>query len=335
MNRNLEFSIILPVCHGGSFLRNALISLHDLAYPPNSFEVLVAADENDRISRKTVESESADVGYDIHYVAAPSSNRSAKLNSACSVARGRVLVFADDDCMFFPDWLQKIHNAFEREPDAGVVGGLDELMKSGSAFDLGLDYVLNSFLGTGGVRRGSGFRVGKYYPKLWNMAIPRKVALKASLNGRNGVLHVFKESLIVNEDVDLGERIEQLGRRIVFAPDVRVKHCRDTTFGSFVRRNFTMARICRRLGLQQFPHIILAACALSLLTLALSSFFFEPLRKIFLICSGGYTLLLITGGIRAFLCTKKKLLLAIVPSLLVGLHFARGLGYLFPWPDLD
>ena len=293
----------------------------------------MAGTNHDKEAKNIVQAERARSKFDMFYVGCPDSNRSKKLNAACRLAHGRVLVFADDDCIFFPDWLQKIHNAFEQEPDAGVVGGLDELMKSGSAFDLGLDYVLNSFLGTGGVRRGSGFRVGKYYPKLWNMAVPRKVALDVSLNGKNGVLHVFNESLIVNEDVDLGERIEQVGSRIVFAPDVRVKHCRDTTFGSFVQRNFNMARICRRLGLQQFPHIILAACTLSLLALALSSFFFEPLRKMFLICLGGYTLLLITGGIRGFLCTKKKLLIAIVPSLLVGLHFARGLGYLFPWPN--
>jgi hypothetical protein len=40
-----------------------------------------------------------------------------------------------------------------REPGVGIIGGMDEIETDGSAFDLALDHVLQSFLGSGGLRR--------------------------------------------------------------------------------------------------------------------------------------------------------------------------------------
>jgi GT2 family glycosyltransferase len=327
----LEFSVIIPVSHSGHFLRNALRSLRNQNYPHNCFEVLVAANSNDQVAREIVESESAATEFDTHYISCSLSTRSARLNAACSVAGGSILVFADDDCIFLPDWLQKIHDVFKREPDLGVIGGQDELAEKGSTFDLGLDHVLNSFLGSGGLRLRKRIRLGKYYPKLWNMAVPRNVAHEAAFGARDGILHIFNESLVVHEDVDLANRIEQLGKRILFVPELRIKHCRDTTVGSFVRRNFNMARVCRRLGIQQFPHLVLSIWVITLPLLIGFSVVFEPLRNVLSICMGAYVLLLIAAGAKSLVRSKKINLLVIVPTLLVCLHFSRGMGYLLPW----
>ena len=63
-----------------------------------------------------------------------------------------------------------------------VITGLDRTGTNEPTFNIALDYVLNSFAGTGGLRSKKGPRVGKYYPKLWNMAILREVALGVSYN---------------------------------------------------------------------------------------------------------------------------------------------------------
>lgn len=38
-------------------------------------------------------------------------------------AKGRILAFTDDDCLIAPDYVDKLVDAFDRYPDAGVIGG--------------------------------------------------------------------------------------------------------------------------------------------------------------------------------------------------------------------
>jgi GT2 family glycosyltransferase len=331
--RELEFTVILPVCHGGKSLVRALNSLSQVEYPADSFEVIVAGTHDDEESKNTVEAESARSALGIKYIGCSDRKRVGALNAACSTARGRILVFADDDCIFRENWLEKFGEIFSREDNIGIVGGKDELEQKNSAFDLALDITLNSFFGTGGLRKGKGPRAGKYYPKLWNMAILREVALSVSFKTGKGLTQVFDGSLSVHEDVDLADRIEQSGRRIIYAPEIRVGHERDTTFRSFVRRNFTMARVCRALGVHRLPHLALTTFALGGATLAIASFFVTPLRDVLLVCLGIYFAILLGVGIDGFRRSGSLRVLAITPGLLVSLHLARGLGYLFPWDD--
>lgn len=330
MTENVEFSIILPVCHGGSFLRNALASLRALDFSPDRFEVLVAGSDDDKESYKAVADESASAEYAIVYIPCNNPDRSARLNTACAAANGRFLAFADDDCIFLPDWLQKLTSVLHENHDVGIIGGQDEIDHGRSAFDIALDCVFSSFIGTGGVRRGAGIRVGKYYPKLWNMTIPRETALCVAAINQKGVPQIFNESLLVHEDVDLAHRIEKSGKKILFAPEVCIRHSRDTTFRSFVRRNFNMARTCRTLGIHRFPHTVLSVFVLATLALPIASLFCRPLWIMVLSYMGIYTITLLTATIGALGRTRDLKALAIIPPLVMSLHFARGIGYLLP-----
>jgi len=329
----IKFTVILPVCHGGSFLRSALCSLRDVSFPPERFEVLVAGADYDTESIDMVQAESRQSQFDIKYVGCHEHKRSRQLNEACRLAQGCVLVFTDDDCIFQKEWLEKLNEVFEHESDIGIVGGEDILESKESTFDLALDSVLNSFIGTGGLRSGNGIRTGKYYPKLWNMAVPREVALKVAIATKQGLTCIFDESLDVHEDVDLADRIEQSGKRIVFAPEVRVRHFRDTTYRAFVKRNFNMARTSRALRIHSLPHVALSVFVLITSLLAIFSIFISTLRFIFLILVGIYILLLQSSAVQGFMRTKNLCVFAIIPGLLASLHFSRGLGYLFPWRD--
>lgn len=330
MTKELEFSVILPLCHDVSFLKKALTSLRQIKFPSACFEILVVGDDDDDESCKIVKDEAGNVKYDLKYINSKDPNRSRKLNVACEVARGCVLVFADDDCIFLPDWLKKLNVVMQRESNIGIVGGEDELQHYGPAFDMALDYVLNSFLGTGGLRRGTGIRTGRYYPKLWNMAIPRDVASSVALKTEDGLIQVFDESLVVHEDVDLANRIEKSGKRVIFAPEVRVKHFRDTNFLSFVLRNVNMARISRRLGVHRFSHVMLSIFMILTVGLTISSILFHPLRVLLMIYMGTYTALLFVSTVNGFKRTRRLKVILMIPLLTLSLHIARGLGYLFP-----
>jgi len=37
----IVFSVILPVCHGGTFLKKAIRSLREIDFSPDTFEVIV------------------------------------------------------------------------------------------------------------------------------------------------------------------------------------------------------------------------------------------------------------------------------------------------------
>ncbi len=325
------FSIILPVCHGGNFLYHTLASLHKLDFPSHQFEVIVVGSLRDEQSRGIVTEAASSADYSMTYIQCPEDNRSSKLNAGCAAARGRCLAFADDDCIFERDWLQQIDHILSHQQNVGVIGGRDVLVSNNSSFSLALDYVLNSFLGTGGLRNRLEPQFGRYYPRLWNMAIPYNVAMDAALKDNLETPQIFNESLIVHEDVDIVTRIEHLGKRIVFAPELRLGHSRDTTFASFFKRNFAMARTSRLLGVHRLPHAALAAFFVVTFSLALGSFFWSTLCIVPASLVGIYFSVLLIGSLAGLRKTKNLRVFALIPILLTSLHVARGLGYLFPW----
>ena len=158
----IVFSIIVPVFHGGNCLHDLLKSLHELDFPSNKFELIVSGVMGDEKSRKIVETEMSAAKFDIHYIGCVNFKKAVQLNSACTEAKDRFLFFVDDDCILVPDCLKKLEEVIQRETDIGVVGGRDELEVSDSAFELALDCILNSFLGTGGMRKKKGVSVGQH-----------------------------------------------------------------------------------------------------------------------------------------------------------------------------
>jgi len=327
MAYTLTFSIIIPLCHRGQLLRKALASLGRLDFPPEEMEVLISGPVDDDDSRRTVETEAASARFPIRYVSSYSPSRPAALNAACTVARGKYLVFLDDDCFAAQDWLTRLMETLENEPNVGVVGGVDELIGGSSSFDLALDSILGSSLATGGCRRGTGTRVAKYYPKLWNMAMPRQVALEIATK-RGSRTQVFDETLTVYEDVDLADRAECLDKRLVFAPRVRVSHRRETTFLETLRRDFDMARTCRVLRVHRLPHSMLVAAVLTALVLLVLTPLFSACGVALLVGLGIYSLLLATVAAQGFLRTRQPVILLLIPALMVSLHAARAFGYI-------
>jgi len=323
----LVFSIILPVVHGGAHLEDALRSLDDMEFDAARFEVLVAGPNSDYGSRAVMERMDRESSKCFLYIPVGSGRISRLLNAACRSARGDYWVFVDDDCEFPPDGLKILENIIQRENTFGILGGQDRL-KGGSAFDGALDIVLNSFLGTGGLRRGRGIRGGKYFPKLWNMVAPREVALSAAGGEGTEGLKVFDESLDVYLDVDLAGRIEASGRRILYTPEFVVWHKRRTNFRSFFRRNAAMAGTSRMLGVHRLAHCVLACAVLGIPALLLLGSLFDPLRWAGYLTAAGYGAGVIgasgwgaarAGEWRAFPWAM---------LLFVSLHVARAVGYL-------
>lgn len=316
-------------------MRDLLKSLYDLDFSLSKFEVLVIGGSSDAESRKIVENEISHNNLNIAYLSCTKSRKSVLLNFACSQAKGRFLFFVDDDCVLIPDCLKKLSKVIEHETNIGVIGGSDQLSEAGSFFELALDCILNSFIGTGGLRKETDTRIGKYYPRLWNMTIAKDVIAEMNFNRKNGRIQVFNESLSIYEDVELVRRIEKSGKKIIYAPQVSVKHMRNTNFTSFVARHINSVRVSKALGIHHFPQIILGVFVLWLIIGGVLSLYYHYVRIIFLSFLTMYALLLFLVAIKGGVKHKNIMVGLYVPLLLFSLHFSRGLTYLILWPTRE
>jgi len=319
-----SYSIIVPVCHGGRFLENALLSLQQLIDPPGGFEVVLAGN---REAAEVIFNRNAGASWT--FIDSRGS-RSESLNAACEIACGAIWVFSDDDCVYPPDWLLRIDDFFSRHPEAAVLGGADVLAKGSTSFDMALDAVLSAWLASGGTRSDWSLKAGAYYPKLWNMAVRADTARHSALEGQSGRL-IFDANLPVHEDVDLIDRVRRVGAgSVLYAPEIKVLHSRNTTYADFFKRNLAMARTCRLRSIHVWPHRFLAAMLAGLLALGLLSIWSSCARWVVSVGLGIYLFMLFVTAACAVRKKKKAAMLLWVPVLLVTLHLGRALGYVVP-----
>jgi len=148
------------------------------------------------------------------------SGPAAARNRAAHVASGRVLLFVDADVALAEDAIDRVHAAFEADPDlVGLFGSYDdEPLENGavSAFRNLLHH--HTHMG----HRGSA-------DTFWAGCGAIRTAEFLDLGG-------FDENYSVPcvEDIELGMRIAAGGGRIVLDPEVRCKHLKRWTLGSMV-----------------------------------------------------------------------------------------------------
>ncbi|MDI6742844.1 MAG: glycosyltransferase [Smithella sp.] len=318
-----RYSVILPVCHGGEFLAEAVRSLTVLCSPGGGFEVIIVGEKEEMKHMAVFDF----TGHGWSLVEC-GGNRSEILNAACAKARGDVWVFSDDDCIFPSDWLVKVEKSILDNQGVSVLGGTDFLASGASGLDVALDIVLNSWMGNGGIRYDKRLKAGAYYPKLWNMTVMADVARSAALGHPDSPQRIFDPSLFVHEDVDLTERMKARGGKVVYAPDACVLHRRDTTFVDFFKRNMEMARVCRQKGIHRFPHLFLAAALVGFPALIALSLV-VPAFKILFIIYGIYIAAVAVTAIRGAVLKRRAVLIMLIPGLIVAMHIARVVGYIF------
>lgn len=328
MDQRPQFSIIVPLWHGGACTDAMLQSACHLDFPTDRCELVVAGGPQHQPERQAVEKAAGQAPFALHYVAAASGNRSMLLNAACALAKGEIWLFVDDDCQFPADFLHRWNQAWQRLPQAAMLGGREQYIGPVAGFNLALDWVLGSFMGTGGYRSAQGRQRGRYYPHLWNMALTATAARGVALAGGN----IFDESLVAHEDIELAQRVYNAGLPVAFADEACVMHARDTTLGKFAYRNFANARTARSVGAHRLPHLLLAAFVVGMPALAAASWWSRlaalALSSVLVV----YILLLAASAVVAAWRKKSTAALWWVPPLCVIVHIARGVGFLLPWP---
>ncbi len=220
-------SIVIPTFNRPDQLAGCIGSICALEYPPNRFEVIVVNDGGPDDTEDVVRQFSPTLS--IRYHRTRHGGPAAARNYGARSARGRFLVFLDDDCRPMPDWLTRMELRLRQHAGAVIAGracnGLNHNLYSEASHIL-VDYVMSyynrdaataSFLTSNnmGLERGTFFDVGGF---------DRNFAVAGG------------------EDREFGDRCRHRGIPIVDCSEVRVIHLHALTFLSFCRQHFNYGR---------------------------------------------------------------------------------------------
>lgn len=220
-------SVIIPTRNRREQLRQCLASLAAQTCPRDRWEVIVIQDGNE---------ESPDEGLvafrdrlPLRWFRQSHAGCGIARNTGAAKARGRYLVFTDDDCLFGADWLSRYDQHFQRTVDC-IIAGRSVNALTVNAYSEASQELVNYLLSRSNAS-----------PERATLAIGNNFGVPADgfreLSG-------FDPSYfrITAEDRDFCARWLAMGRRIVCAPDLVVYHAHALSFRSFLRQQHHYGR---------------------------------------------------------------------------------------------
>jgi glycosyltransferase involved in cell wall biosynthesis len=222
------FSVVVPTHRRVPRLRACLDALAALEYPQERFEVIVVNDGSEGLSPDQMAAVSGRLCLVV--LDQPWAGPAAARNTGASRARGRYVVFTDDDCTATPDWLRVLEAAVLDNANALVggraVNGLrDDLCATAS--QMLIDYLYEYY--HGGIARGPRFFTSN------NMCVPNE-----TLHAVGGFDASFM--LPAGEDREFCDRWIAAGHPLVYEPRAIVRHEHAMSLWSFTRQHLNYGR---------------------------------------------------------------------------------------------
>jgi glycosyltransferase involved in cell wall biosynthesis len=120
---SVDVSVVISSYNRCHLLPRALESI--LGQRPSGVrhELIVVDNNSTDRTRAVVEEWMARAPGRLRYVFEPRQGVSYGRNAGIASSRAPVVAFTDDDVCVAPDWIERVHQAFERNPDVGFVGG--------------------------------------------------------------------------------------------------------------------------------------------------------------------------------------------------------------------
>ena len=258
-------------------------------------------------------------------------NPPAQRNRGIKKAKGEIIAFVDDDCDIKSNWLLRATGYF-KDDAVGIVGGPNLTPENDSLFAHCVGYALSSYFGTAKMSyryrynpRGKARICSEESIILCNMLCKKEVF-------DNGIY--FNEALFPNEENEFILRVNKLGYKAIYAPDVQVYHPRKKDFAGFAKQlmNYGYGR-GRQIRIQpdsfKPTHILPSLFTFALLALPISFILNLPVLNQLLI-SCFFVYLCIAVSIGAITAVKKKdpRIAFILPFIFIVLHISYGLGFI-------
>tara|TARA_A100000171_G_C2140025_1_gene154320 strand:+ start:126 stop:1127 length:1002 start_codon:yes stop_codon:yes gene_type:complete len=213
-----SYSFIIPVYNRPQEIKELLESFLVLSYN-DSFEIVIVEDGSSESAEELVKnfSEKLSISYYYKQNSGPGDSR----NFGMRKAKGNYYIILDSDCLVPPHYLETV-DYFLEHTYVDCYGGADAAHINFTPLQKAINYVMTSFLTTGGIR-GSKKSVNTFEPRSFNMGIS-ETAFKST--GGFAKIHP-------GEDPDLSQRIVKSGFKTVFIPDAYVFHKRRISWSKF------------------------------------------------------------------------------------------------------
>lgn len=215
---NTFFSIVVPVYNRPEEIRELLGSLAKQDFSED-FEVVIVEDGSTESSETIVQGfqQSLHISYYYKSNSGPGDSR----NFGMQKAKGNYFIILDSDCILPKQYLSEVSKELQTK-FVHCFGGPDAADASFTTVQKAINYVMTSFLTTGGIRGGKK-SVGKFQPRSFNMGISKEAFEKA---GGFGQIHP-------GEDPDLTFRIWKAGFETRLFPKAFVYHKRRIDWNKF------------------------------------------------------------------------------------------------------
>jgi glycosyltransferase involved in cell wall biosynthesis len=232
-NTTPRFSVIVALYNRLDEVKELLASAERLEHDRDTFEIVLVDDGSRDGFREFIEAYASPTGLRVRAVYQENRGPGAARNHGTRVAAGDYFIFVDSDCTFPPRWLDEIARAVD-EQHLDAFGGPDTCHPSFPPLVKAINYSMTSFIGTGGTR-GNARRVGRYYPRSFNMGISRRV--RDTVGDMGSLRH--------GQDMDYSMRVHAAGFRVGLIPAAFVYHKRRATLPRFFRQvfNWGVARV--------------------------------------------------------------------------------------------
>lgn len=292
----MKYSIIVAVYNRLDEVQELLASAEKIDFPRENFEIFFVDDGSQDGFKGFVESYSSLSKLSIRAVYQKNQGPGAARNNGMQNSESDYFIFVDSDCMFPPNYLMELD---KRVADFDACGGPDTDHPSFSPLLKAISYSMTSFIGTGGTR-GGGEKIGKFYPRSFNMCLSRKVY--ESIGGMGALRH--------GQDMDFSARILEGGFKTGLVKKAFVYHKRRTSLSKFYRQifNWGVARV--NLGqLHDFMlkpvHLLPLAIIVGIFIMLLFSFIFSQFATlIWFVLGGGFAAVCLFAFIESTLKNK-------------------------------
>lgn len=223
---NPEVSVIIPTYNRRPVLERALEALRRQTVASARFEIVVVDDGSTDDTADVGRQWTREMSSQLLFLHQPNQGANAARNHALRHARGRILLFLNDDTIGVPSLLEEHLNSHARHPaePVAVLGRmtLSAEIRATPLTDLHLD---------------SCFRLIEGRSELdWKWFFTCNISVKRSFIMAHGP---FAEGLRWHEDLELAERLRYHGLNIVYNPQALGYHYHPLTEEGFLR----MARL--------------------------------------------------------------------------------------------
>lgn len=223
----MQFSVVIPTYNRPEALRRCLLSLQAQDFPATEAEVVVV-DDGGSVSVEPVVAECGGP-LPIRWLRQDNAGPGAARNTGAQGARGRYLIFVDDDCLCHPNLLKDYRGGFQAHPRALLGGRLLTRPQENwfcQTAQIVLDMALRFFNADPGRAR---------FFSSNNFAVPRSEFL--AVGGFWG-----ERFRVASEDREFCDRWRLRGLPLLALPSASVYHAPNLNLASFLKMYFRYGR---------------------------------------------------------------------------------------------